>query len=345
MPRLRRSDSSRPGFTRRRRGRGFEYLGPDGTRLTDEEALARIRSLAIPPAWGDVWICMDAWGHLQALGTDAAGRKQYLYHERWRTRRDQAKFERMLDFARALRMLRRSVARNLRQPEPTREHVLAGAVRLLDRGFFRIGSEAYAEQNESYGLATLLKRHARVRGSTVVFDYAAKGGARRVQELKDPEVARLVRVLKRRRGGSPELLAYLNGRRWVDVKSTDVNEFLRESTGGDFTAKDFRTWNATLLAAVALAVAEEPGSKTARTRTANAAVKTVAGYLGNTPAVCRSAYIDPRLFDRFRAGATIREAVAGLGSFDLDDLTTLQGTIEEAVVDLLDGSPAEARAA
>ena len=345
MSRLRRSDCSLPGFRRRRRGRGFEYLGPDGVRLTDEETLARIRSLAIPPAWEDVWICMDPWGHLQAVGTDAAGRKQYLYHERWRTRRDQAKFEHMLDFARALPSLRRDVARGLRQPEPTRDRVLAGAVRLLDRGFFRIGSEAYAEQNESYGLATLLKRHARVRGPTVVFDYAAKGGARRIQELKDPDVARLVRVLKRRRGGSPELLAYRNGRRWVDVKAADVNEFIKETTGDDFTAKDFRTWNATLLAAVALAVAEEPGTKTARTRAITSAVKTVAGYLGNTPAVCRSAYIDPRVFDRFRAGGTIREAVSGLGSIDLEDVSALQGAVEEAVIDLLDGTPAEARAA
>jgi DNA topoisomerase-1 len=345
MPRLRRSDSSRPGFTRRRRGRGYEYLGPDGVRLTAEEALARIRSLAIPPAWEDVWICMDPRGHLQAVGTDAAGRRQYLYHERWRTRRDQAKFEHMLDFARTLPSLRRHVSRSLRQPEPTRDRVLAGAVRLLDRGFFRIGSEAYAEQNESYGLATLLKRHARVRGTTVVFDYAAKGGARRIQELRDPEVARLVQVLKRRRGGSTELLAYRNGRRWVDVKSSEVNEYIKESTGDDFTAKDFRTWNATLLAAVALAVAEEPETKTARTRAITAAVKTVAGYLGNTPAVCRSAYIDPRVFDRFRAGATVREAVSGLGSIDLDDVSALQGAVEEAVIDLLDGSAAEARAA
>jgi DNA topoisomerase-1 len=345
MPRLRRSDSSRPGFTRRRRGRGFEYRGPDGARLTDEEALARIRALAIPPAWEDVWICMDPWGHLQALGTDAAGRKQYLYHERWRTRRDQVKFEHMLEFARALPTLRRHVTRSLRRPDPSRDRVLAGAVRLLDRGFFRIGSEAYAEQNESYGLATLLKRHARVRGTTVVFDYAAKGGARRIQELRDPEVARLVQVLKRRRGGSPELLAYRNGRRWVDVKSSDVNEYIKESTGEEFTAKDFRTWNATLLAAVALAVAEEPETKTARTRAITAAVKTVAGYLGNTPAVCRSAYIDPRVFDRFRAGATVREAVSGLGSIDLDDVSALQGAVEEAVIDLLDGSAAEARAA
>jgi DNA topoisomerase I len=344
MPRLRRSDSSLPGITRRGRGRGFEYLLPDGTRVTDPETLDRVRALAIPPAWRDVWICQDPWGHLQALGTDAAGRKQYLYHERWRTRRDEAKFERMLVFARALPTLRRDVQRSLRRPEVDLQRVQACAVRLLDRGFFRMGSESYAEQNETYGLATLLKRHARVRGSIVVFDYTAKGGARRIQEFRDPDVARLVRLLKTRRGGGPELLAYRNGRRWIDLRSTDINEYIKESTGGDFTAKDFRTWNATLLAAVALAVADEASTKTARGRVITAAVKTVAGYLGNTPSVCRSSYIDPRVFDRYRAGATVGDAIERM-DVDLDDISGLHGSVEEALIDLLDGSTDRVRAA
>jgi DNA topoisomerase-1 len=338
MPRLRRSDSSLPGISRRRRGRGWEYLGPDGHKVADREALLHFRTLAIPPAWRDVWICPDPWGHLQAVGVDAAGRKQYLYHERWRTRRDEAKFEHMLVFARALPRLRQAVDRHLRAEELSRERVLACAVRMLDRGFFRIGSEDYAEQNQSYGLATLLKRHARVKGSTVVFDYEAKGGARRIQELRDRDVARVVAPLKARRGGGPELLAFMNGRRWVDIKSADINAYIQETTGADFTAKDFRTWNATLLAAVALAVADDGATKTSRKRVISGAVKTVAAYLGNTPTVCRASYIDPRVFDRYRAGATVREVVSRMEPVTLDDLTALHGKVEEAVIDLLDGS-------
>jgi DNA topoisomerase IB len=337
MARLRRSDSSREGIRRRRRGRGFEYLAEGGHRVTDPHTLERIRSLAIPPAWVDVWICPDPWGHLQALGTDAAGRRQYLYHERWRTRRDQAKYERMLEFAQALPSLRRLVARHLRLDDASRRQVLGCAVRLLDRGFFRIGSEGYAEENQTFGLATLQKRHARVDGSTVIFDYAAKGGQRQVLEVRDPDVARLLRILKRRRGGGPDLLAYRTGRRWADVKSSDINDYIKESSGGDFSAKDFRTWNGTLLAAVALATAGEATTKTARKRMMSEAVKAVAGYLGNTPAVCRASYIDPRVFDRFQAGATIRPAVVGLQAEELDDITALHGAVEEAVIDLLDG--------
>ena len=215
-------------------------------------------------------------------------------------------------------------------------------MRLLDRGFFRVGSESYAEQNETYGLATLLRRHAQVAGSTVLFDYVAKGGARRLLELKDRDVARLVEVLKRRRGGGPELLAYRNGRRWVDVRSEEINAYIKELAGEDFTAKDFRTWNATLLAAVALALADPVASVTARKRVMSAAVKTVAEYLGNTPTVCRVSYIDPRVFDRYRAGATI---AAPLGEVDLADVTGLQGAVEEAVIELLDGPAPESRAA
>jgi DNA topoisomerase I len=337
MPRLRRSDSSMPGIRRRGRGRGFEYLLPDGRRLVDPAGLERIRSLAIPPAWKDVWICPDPWGHLQAVGVDAAGRKQYLYHERWRTRRDQAKFGHMLMFARALPELRRGVARDLRQREMTRERVLGCAVRLLDRGFFRIGSESYAEENQTYGLATLQKRHVRVSGSTVTFDYEAKGGARRVQDLEDSQAARVIELLKARRGGGSELLAYRRGRRWVDLRSADINDYIKERAGEEFTAKDFRTWNATLLAAVGLATSDEAGSQTGRKRVVSAVVRAVAEYLGNTPAVARASYIDPRIFDRYRAGVTIAPALADLGPVELDDVTALQGAVEEAVIELLDG--------
>ncbi len=339
MPRLRRSDCAAPGIRRRRRGRGFEFLDPDGARVDDPDTLERIRELAIPPAWKDVWICLDPLGHLQATGIDAAGRKQYRYHDAWRTRRDREKFESMIDFGRALPALRRRVRRDLRaDDELTRRRVLACATRLLDLGFFRIGSEDYAASNDSYGLATLLKRHVTVNGGEVVFDYPAKSGQRRIQAIADDDVRAIVAALKRRRGGGPELLAYRDGgRRWVDVRSDDVNEYVKDVTAHDFSAKDFRTWNATVLAAVAVASdPREPTSKTAHKRIVAAAVKTVAAYLGNTPAVARASYIDPRVFDRLRSGWTIAETLDAVGDPDLGDPRTRQ-RLEAAVLDLLEG--------
>jgi DNA topoisomerase IB len=333
---------------RRRRGRGFQFVGPDGRPLRDPDVLARIRGLAIPPAWRDVWICPIPNGHLQATGIDAAGRKQYLYHEDWRNRRDQEKFDSMLDFATALPRMRRRVRRDLAGTEMSRARVLACAARLLDLGFFRIGSEDYAERNESYGLATMLKRHARIERDEVVFDYPAKSGRRRVQAIADALVRDVVSELKRRRGGSPELLAYRDGRRWVDVRSDDINDYIKQVTAREHSAKDFRTWNATVLAAVALAMGEEePTTKTARTRKVNAAVKAVAAYLGNTPAVCRASYIDPRVIDRYRSGWTIAPALeAAGGDPDLADERT-RARIEAAVLDLIreQDSPALERAA
>jgi DNA topoisomerase-1 len=337
MPRLRRIDCSGPGIARRRRGRGFEYLDEEGRRITEPTVLARIRELAIPPAWDDVWICPYPMGHIQATGLDAAGRKQYRYHDLWRERRDREKFDSMIDFARALPKLRRCVERDLLDPGITRARVLACAARLLDRGFFRIGSEDYAEENDTYGLATMRRRHASVDRARVIFDYESKGGSRRVQAIEDPPVAELVRALKRRRGGGEELLAYKRGRRWVDVKSTDINEYVKQATGGEFSAKDFRTWNATVLAAVALAVSGgiAQRSPAARKRAVTRAVKETARYLGNTPAVCRASYIDPRVFDRFEGGLTIGGVLPELA----DDTTSwpeLRGTIEEAVLDLIE---------
>jgi len=313
MPRLRRSDCSTPGLRRRRRGRGFEYLDADGARVDDPESLERIRALAIPPAWTEVWICPDPRGHLQATGVDAAGRKQYRYHDVWRARRDRQKFEEMLQFARALPRLRRRVARDLRIAANgllTRERVLACAARLLDRGFFRIGSESYAEGNGSYGLATIRKQHVRLNGDDIVFDYPSKSGQRRVQAVADPDVREVVAALKRRRSGPDELLAYRAGRRWVDLRSDDINEYLKAAARLEtVSAKDFRTWNGTVLAALALARREgRVSSKTARKRAITAAVGEVAVFLGNTPAVARSAYIDPRVFDRFLSGETIAPA-------------------------------------
>jgi DNA topoisomerase I len=339
MARLRRSDCSGPGITRRRRGKGFEYRDEDGRRITEEEVLVRIRELGIPPAWEDVGICPYPMGHLQATGTDAAGRKQYLYHPQWRARRDAEKFDDMARFARALPALRESVSADLDGDELTRERVLALAVRLLDRGFFRIGSEEYTVQNESYGLATMRKEHVTVgRDGEMVFDYPAKSGIRRVQAVVDPAAAAIVGRLRRRRGGGHELLAYKEGRSWRDVRSEDINAYLKEATGDDFSAKDFRTWNATLLAAVALAVSGEvAGSKTGRKRAISRAVKEVAGYLGNTPAVCRASYIDPRVFDAYQGGLVIARPVldeatdAGPGQ-----LAIHQRKLEEAVLDLID---------
>ena len=338
--RLRRSNCSAPGIARRRTGRGFTYYDVRGNRVTDPEVLERIKALVIPPAWTDVWICTDPRGHLQATGVDARGRRQYRYHDAWRVHRDREKFDHMLDFAHAMPVVRRRVEADLARPEMPKERVLACATRLLDLGFFRIGTEGYAEENQTYGLATMHKHHVKVSGDMVTFDYVSKAGKRRVQSVVDPEVVDVVQTLKRRRRGTPELLAWRDDDgRWVDVRSSDINDYVKECSGGDFSAKDFRTWNATVLAAVALAVSAEVTSETGRKRAVTRAVKEVAHYLGNTPAVCRSSYIDPRVVDRFNEGRTIRPSLEVLGLAETGDPgTTLitQGAIEAAVLDLLE---------
>ncbi len=281
-----------------------------------------------------MWICTVPHGHLQAIGTDAAGRKQYIYHSAWRLRRDQEKFDHMIEFAEALPDMRATWIDHLNAKNLGRDRVLACAARLLDRGFFRIGTEGYAEQNQTYGLATILKRHVSLNGNTITFDYIAKSGKRRIQSVVDDEVHEVVAQLKRRRAGGPELLAYRAGRTWIDVKSGDINAYLQDISGADFTAKDFRTWNATVLAALGLAVSGEASrSESARKRAMARAVKEVAGYLGNTPAVCRSSYIDPRIFDRYRSGWTIN--LEELGDVDTFGEPAYQGPVEAAVLDLL----------
>jgi DNA topoisomerase I len=336
--RLRRVDCSGPGIRRRRHGRGFRYLDDDGAPVEDAEVMGRIHELAIPPAWEDVWICPYPGGHIQATGIDAAGRKQYLYHPRWRERRDMEKFDDMVVFARRLPRLRERVAEHLEgDGELTYDRVCACAVRLLDRGFFRVGGEDYAVRNESYGLATMKKRHVRLRGATLVFDYPAKSGKRRVQAVVDPAVATVVEQLKRRRGGGDELLAYKRSRRWADLRSEDINDWLKEATGADVSAKDFRTWGATVLAAVALAVSEDaPSTRTGRTRAISRAVKEVAHYLGNTPTIARASYIDPRVFDRYRDGEVIDYRLVAKASERDGDATAIQGPVESAVLKLLD---------
>ena len=337
MARLRRVDCGAPGITRRRRGRGFEYLDEGGERIEEGDVLDRIRELAIPPAWEDVWICADPLGHIQATGQDARGRKQYRYHDHWRERRDRQKFAAMLEFGKDLPTLRDQVDRDLRRRKVSRERVLACAVRLLDRGFFRIGSEDYAEENETYGIATMRRRHVSVDGEKVVFDSEAKGGKRRVQVVGDRTISRLVKTLRTRRGGGHELLAYRNGKAWRDIRSTDINDYIKSVIGEQHSAKDFRTWNATVLAAVVLAASardRDLATKGARARAQRDAVKEVARYLGNTPAVCRASYIDPRVFDRFDGGLTVGGVFERLPD-DPADWPEVQGPIEEAVLELI----------
>jgi DNA topoisomerase-1 len=345
--RLRMVSVDSPGIARARAGRGFSYTHPDGTRVRDEETLSRIRALAIPPAWTDVWISRDPLGHLQAAGTDAAGRRQYRYHDRWRERRDAEKFDRMLEFALRLPEVRRQVSADLQRRDLPREKALASAVRLLDLGSFRVGSETYARQNGSYGVATIQRTHVRVSGDSLVFDYRAKSGKRRRVTLVDPELRPVVTRLKRRRHDHPELLAYRNGAGWRDVRSLDVNAYVKEVAGNGFTAKDFRTWHGTVLAAVSLALGGPvPPGVTARRRAITAAVKDVAEFLGNTPAVARASYVDPRLFDRFDEGRTVRESLERAG-LDLQNASAddafapgVREIVEAAVLDLLeDGEP------
>ncbi|WP_445149312.1 DNA topoisomerase IB [Baekduia sp. Peel2402] len=327
-----------------RRGRGFAITDADGQRVEDPEVLTRVNELVIPPAWQDVWICPYPGGHIQATGVDQAGRKQYLYHPRWRVRRDAMKFDDMVVFARALPALRKRVEEDLAREDYSFDHVMAIAVRLLDRGFFRIGTEDYAVTNETYGLATMKKRHVRVRGDDLLFDYPAKHSKRRVQAVIDGDVAQDICRLKGRRAGGDELLAYKNPktRRWTDVKSSDINAWLKDATGEDVSAKDFRTWGATVLAAVGLAVSPVPNTKTARKRAMARVVKEVAHHLGNTPAVARASYIDPRVFDRYLDGTTIAGTLPGLA--EEGDGTAIQGEVELAVLELVTGEDSPAMA-
>ena len=332
MSALKRVRCTGPGISRRRQGRGFTYVHPNGQTLRDDATRERIRSLAIPPAWEDVWICPDERGHLQAVGTDAAGRKQYLYHEDWTTRRGRQKFDRVLRLAWRLPEMRKVCDRDVVSRGLTRERALAGALRFLDLGFFRIGSEAYTEENGSYGLATLRRTHVRVSGDEVRFDFAAKSGQRRIQSIRDPALARLTSALLRRKGGGRELLAFRDGKTWRDVRSEDINAYLKDLADEEISAKDFRTWHATVMTAALLA-SEKEGltSVTSRKRVVSAVVKEVAQALGNTPAVCRASYIDPRVIDRFLNGETI----ALPRGRDLTD-DRVRGSVESAVLDLLD---------
>lgn len=334
--RLARSNCSGPGIRRRKRGRGFSYRWDDD-KAVDAETKERIEALVIPPAWQDVWICPKPNGHIQATGVDAAGRRQYLYHEAWRVRRDAVKFTRLLDVGRKLPHVRKRIREDLDSRGLNRRRVLAAAAELLDLGFFRVGSDQYVEENGSYGLATVLREHVTIeRGGTVVFEYPSKSGREIYRAVAVPAVVEVIRALLKRNDDGPELLAYWDNNRWHDVDSNDVNDYLKEIFALPVTAKDFRTWHATVLAAVGLAVSTGArGGTSSRKRAVARVVREVADYLGNTPAVARSSYIDPRVIDRFLSGQTIDDSLTKLGKDTADGHLATEGAAERAVVAML----------
>lgn len=305
------SSDSKPGITRHRAGAGFYYTMPDGTRVEDAARLDRIRKLAIPPAYRDVWICRDPNGHLQATGIDARGRKQYRYHPRWRCVRDAHKFERMVAFGRALPRLRRRIARDLKLPAMPREKVLATIVRLLESTLIRVGNVEYARTNGSYGLTTLRSRHVKLRGDRVRFRFRGKHGIQHEIEIHDPRAAKVVRKCLELPG--QELFEYVDDDGIVrDVESFDVNEYLKEISGDVFTAKDFRTWHATSDALQALAGRHFETVREAK-ETLKQALEEIARRLGNTPTMCRKCYINPVVVDAFLAGDLRSVALNGGG--------------------------------
>jgi DNA topoisomerase IB len=323
-----------PGYRRRRAGRGFSYTDVDGTAIKDDR-LDRIRALAIPPAWTDVWICPWPNGHIQATGVDAAGRRQYRYHDEWRARRDAEKHERVLEIAHQLPDVRDAVKAGLRTRGLNRDRVLATAIRLLDLGAFRIGSEQYEEENGTFGLATLKRDHVSVRGERAFFSYTAKGGVEREVEITDRPTATVVRqLLERPADAGEDLLAYqTEDGEWRNVTSAEINSYLKEISGVEISAKDFRTWTATVLMAAALAEVPPPTSRTARKKVISAAYKQVSEQLGNTPAVCKASYVDPRVVDRFENGETVAHVLRQADEAEAD--RDAQKVLEAAVCQLL----------
>jgi DNA topoisomerase IB len=346
--RLRRSNYEKPGITRQRSGKGFSYAHPDGRRVEDAETLDRIRTLAVPPAWTDVWISPWPNGHIQAVGTDKAGRRQYRYHDQWRVHRDREKFERVLDFAAVLPVVRARIARDLAEEGLGHDRVLAAIVRLLDVGLFRVGGEEYAREHETFGVTSLHREHVHIRQGSMVFRYAAKDSKERFIEIRDDDVRPVVDSLRRRRSGGPHLFAYKEDGEWIEVHAHDANAYIKDAAGGEeFSAKDFRTWSATVLAAAALAEnGAANGGKKERKRAVVSAIAEAADYLGDTPAVARSSYVDPRVIDRFEHGETIADWLPRPPH--LDQLSTggskqrgrLRRTVEQAVIDLINESAA-----
>ncbi|MEW2481249.1 DNA topoisomerase IB [Mycobacterium sp. NPDC049093] len=303
--RLRRSVIGDPGLRRVRRGRGFGYRDDEGAAVTDPATLKRIEDLVIPPAWKKVWICPYPNGHIQAVGTDVAGRRQYLYHSQWQQERSEEKFDRVLELSAGLTDWRTDIATDLRRRGLTRDRVLALGLRLLDLGYFRAGGDQYAQENNSFGIATLLREHITLRPDAVGFDYPAKSGVRRALVVEDPAVVRAVRSLQRARGNDDRLLAYRNSSEWTEVHADDLNVRFKEMVGDEYTVKDLRTWHGTVLAAEAFVDADPPVDDKVIKRVESAVMREVSEALGNTPAVARSAYVDPRVVDAYRDGLTI----------------------------------------
>lgn len=306
--RLRRSVVSGPGIRRVKRGAGFSYYGPDGELISDSRTKARISELVIPPAWKKVWISAHPGGHIQAVGTDVAGRRQYIYHQRWQEERSEEKFDRVLELSAELPQWRTQIAADLTSRGLTKRRVTALALRMLDRGYFRAGGEAYAEENNSYGLATLLCEHVTVRRDAVYFDYPAKSGVQRQWEIRDPEILRAVRALMRRDPRTDRLLVCRTPGGWADVHAEDLNSRLKEMVGDSYSVKDLRTWHGTVLAAAAFVDADPPSSERANKKIVSAVMKEVSGELGNTPAVARSSYVDPRVITAYENGFTVAAA-------------------------------------
>ncbi len=314
-----------PGITRAGSPGAFTYRAPDGTQIDDPLVLARIQALTIPPAWTSVWIAPDADAHLQATGIDRRGRKQYRYHPAWRHDRDEVKFRDMESFGIAQPALRERIARDLETDAPvSHQPVLALALRLLDVGLFRVGSDRYAKENNHYGLTTLRREQVVVRGDEAVFDYVGKSGKRQRIAIADPDALPLLATLRRRRSGPRELLAFRRAGGWTRVHREDVNNFLRAESGGPFSAKEYRTWNATVIAAATLA-----DRRPAEARATRIASRAVAEALGNTPAVALRSYIDPRVLERYAAGRVL----------ELSDLPAdhwhARGLIEARVLEML----------
>jgi DNA topoisomerase-1 len=331
MVRLRTVRPASRGWTRRRVGKGFTYVDDTGAKISPAD-VERIKSLAIPPAWENVWICPVPNGHIQAVGMDSAGRKQYLYHPDWRVKRDAMKFDRVLEVGRQLSRTRASVLEHLELPGMPLERAAATAVRLLDLGYFRIGSDAYTDENGSFGLTTLERRHVTRRKGKLIFTFTGKSGVDHCIEIDDPLSIRAVETMRRRRSPDARLMAYQVDRRWLPLDAARVNDYLRHSTGGDMTAKDFRTWHATVLAAAALADTQEPGdTKASRKRAIRQAMVQVSTYLGNTPAIAKASYVDPRIIDLYEDGVTIQEVVHAEHSTTEER----QDAIEQAVLKML----------
>jgi DNA topoisomerase-1 len=338
---LRYVTDARRGISRRKDGTGFGYLKPDGERVTDPDVLIRIKTLAIPPAWTDVWICPFADGHIQATGRDAKGRKQYKYHEQFREIRESGKYEHIIAFADALPGIRKTVSAHMKLRGLPREKVLATVVDLLETTLIRVGNDDYARKNKSYGLTTLKNRHAEVNGSEVRFRFTGKSGKQWSLKVRDRRIAKIIRQCQELPG--QELIQYVDDEgKPHDVTSSDVNDYLREISGLDITAKDFRTWAGTVLAALALSQFEAFDSTTQAKRNLRAAIERVAARLGNTPTICRKCYVHPEIINSYLDGNLALEVKAELESQLTDDLSQLEP--EEAAVLAMLRAPLEEKA-